>query len=196
MERLRMPASRLAAGTVALVALFTVPRHFESVFGELMELTGFVLLILAALGRIWCSIYISGRKDHILCTEGPYSISRNPLYFFSFLGVIGFALALQSLLILLISVPLYLAYYHFVMKGEAFRLNQMFGASYVAYINSTPRFFPAFRPIKPIESYVINPRVIERGMKEVVWFPLAIILIDALALIHSSGYMIFTQLPF
>lgn len=48
------------------------------------EVLSFVFLLVAALGRVWTSAYISGRKNHELVVNGPYSLTRNPLYFFSF----------------------------------------------------------------------------------------------------------------
>ena len=50
---------------------------------------GAVLVGIASIGRLWCSIYIAGYKTKKLIAEGPYSMCRNPLYFFSFLGAIG-----------------------------------------------------------------------------------------------------------
>jgi protein-S-isoprenylcysteine O-methyltransferase Ste14 len=195
-EVLRKPVSRLTAALIVVVAVFTVPMIFETNLGEFMELSGFGLLIVAALGRIWCSIYISGRKDRILCQEGPYSLTRNPLYFFSFLGVIGFSAALQSVAVLVFSSVFYLIYYHFVIRSEEIRLQELFGAPYLAYSSVTPRFFPAFRTFPCIEQYTINPRIMERALREVIWFLLAILVLEILEWLHHNGYLILAQTPF
>ncbi len=160
-----------------------------------MEIAGFALLIIAALGRVWCSIYISGRKDRVLCVDGPYQLTRNPLYFFSFLGIIGFAMALQSVLILLVASGAYLAYYRYVIRSEESRLASIFGASYVSYCTATPRFFPAFKTPDRIESYSINPRIVERALKEVVWFLFAILAIEVVEMIHAKGHLVLLKLP-
>jgi protein-S-isoprenylcysteine O-methyltransferase Ste14 len=102
---------------------------------------GFSLLILAALGRIWCRIYISGRKDRELCTQGPYAMCRNPLYFFSFIGVIGFCLALQSVLMLVILTAAYIGYYRLVIDGEENRLSNFFLAGLRGLRWQHPAFF-------------------------------------------------------
>jgi protein-S-isoprenylcysteine O-methyltransferase Ste14 len=178
-ERLRKPVSRLIAVAVLALALF-VPQHHKNTLLEeiLFENTGFVLLMLAALGRIWCAVYISGRKDRVLCTDGPYSLCRNPLYFFSFLGVTGFFLALRNFYALGITVLLFLVYYHFVIRSEERRLRALFGVAFDRYVRDTPRFIPAFRRIRSLESYTISPSIIERALKEVLWFLLAVNFIE------------------
>ncbi len=190
-----MKASKAVALLVILFAVLTVPRNFDSVYGEVMELSGFGLLIVAAIGRIWCSIYISGRKDRELCTEGPYSLSRNPLYFFSFVGVIGFSVALQSLLLVAVSVTVFLLAYRFVILGEEKRLYSLFGESYAAYQRSTPRFFPALRRPACVECQLVKPRIIEKSLMEVIWFMFTIIGIEIIESIHESGHAILWHSP-
>ncbi len=197
-EVLRKPVSRLIALAVVFVAMFTTPppSSTEGALAEALEITGIMLLIIATLGRIWCGIYISGRKDRLLCKDGPYSITRNPLYLFSFVGVTGFCLALQSLLLLAILPPLFLVYYHYVIKGEEARLTRLFGGEYLAYMNGTPRFFPALRAPSAPENYMIRPRIFERNLVEVAWFLLAIIMIECMETMHQCGYLVFAKLPF
>ncbi|MBN1402976.1 MAG: isoprenylcysteine carboxylmethyltransferase family protein [Opitutales bacterium] len=196
LETLRIPISRIVAVLILLLAIATTPNGYESIHGEFMEITGFGLLIIAALGRIWCSIYISGRKDKVLCTDGPYSISRNPLYFFSFIGVLGFSLALQSLTILLLSSITYLLLYRHVIISEEVRLKELFGGQFEAYVKSTPRFFPSTGKYRFVEAQVIKPQIIEKSLKEVVWFLLTILGIEVLEAIHQSGHMILMHTPF
>jgi protein-S-isoprenylcysteine O-methyltransferase Ste14 len=195
-EAFRKPVSRLAAVLMVLVAVFTVPAGFESQFGETLELIGYSLLIVAALGRVWCSLYIAGRKDRVLCKEGPYAMSRNPLYFFSFLGVLGISAALQSLSIMLFSTVCFLIYYWFVIGSEEIRLNKLFGQEYADYSKDTPRFFPLLKFVRSNESYSINPRVIERELRDVIGFLLAIVVIEMLEITHHAGYLILAVMPF
>ncbi|MBC2601537.1 methyltransferase family protein [Puniceicoccus vermicola] len=196
LELLRKSVSQAVALLVILFALTMVPRTLGSPLGEGLEFCGYFLLVLAAVGRIWCSIYISGRKNRELCVEGPYSLCRNPLYFFSFLGVAGFGFALQSGLLALGCSSLFLAFYAFVIRKEEVRLSQIFGADFEKYVANTPRFFPHFKGYSRVESLVIEPRVVERSLSEVVWFLFAIIAIDLIEAIHESGNMVLGYLYF
>ncbi|MGB4295037.1 MAG: hypothetical protein WBJ16_05340 [Smithellaceae bacterium] len=55
---------------------------------SILFLMGAVLVGVASMGRLWCSLYIAGYKAEILVTEGPYSITRNPLYFLVYWGLL------------------------------------------------------------------------------------------------------------
>jgi hypothetical protein len=54
---------------------------------------GMFLVAIGSLGRMWCSLYIAGYKDQVLLTQGPDSMTRNPLYFFSTFGALGVGFA-------------------------------------------------------------------------------------------------------
>lgn len=196
-ERLRKPISALVAASLIAAALFTVPAGFQSNFSELLEYLGFSFLIIAGLGRVWCLIYIAGRKDHELCQEGPYSLCRNPLYLFSFIGVLGICLALQSLLLTVIMACIFNVYYTYVIRSEEARLSLLFGEEYLDYRRSTPRLMPAFSGYRQGQPNIrISTPALERGLREVFWFFAAIVMIDAIELIHEHGSLIAFTLPF
>lgn len=177
------------------IILFTIPNSYDSKLGEVMEISGFLLLIFAALGRIWCSIYISGRKDKELCKIGPYACCRNPLYFFSFLGAVGFTLGIQSIFLTVLVSSGFLVYYYFVIKSEEVRLQELFGNEYTLYTQSTPRFFPKMATCGTPDTYQIRPKTIERSLKEVVWFLLAIVAIEILEALHQNGHLVLVKMP-
>ena len=55
-----------------------------------LSVIGFVLVTLGGFGRLWASLYVEGFKTKTLITEGPYSMVRNPLYFFTIIIILGF----------------------------------------------------------------------------------------------------------
>ena len=69
-------------------------------------------------GRIWCLTYSSGYKSSELVTQGPYSVSRNPLYFFSFIGLIGIGLATETFTLTLFLIAFFALVYPAVIAGE------------------------------------------------------------------------------
>ena len=85
----------LPAVAFALVSQHTYTE--DGFWDTTWEVLSFLILTVAALGRVWTSAYISGRKNHELVVDGPYSLTRNPLYFFSFLGYVGAGLAFEKL---------------------------------------------------------------------------------------------------
>lgn len=196
-ERLRKPSSRILAILFLALAVFTVPKGFQSGLGEIMEELGYACLIIAGLGRIWCTLYIAGRKDRVLCVDGPYSICRNPLYLFSFIGVVGVGLGLQSPLLTALAAISYLTYYHYVMRSEEQRLAQLFQEKFEAYRQFVPRFWPNFRAYHSDQAErVLNFRIVERGLREVVWFFVMIIALDSLEVLHIGGHLALATLPF
>ncbi|MBN8965496.1 MAG: isoprenylcysteine carboxylmethyltransferase family protein [Rhizobiales bacterium] len=65
---------------------------------EMIEWFGIVAIVTCILGRTWASLYIGGRKIEQFVTNGPYSVMRNPLYFFSILGAAGAGAQLGSVI--------------------------------------------------------------------------------------------------
>src|SRR5262245_36127901 len=115
-ENLRKPVSWVFGVAWLSAALLIVPAGFGHGVRIVFEMLGFLLLIIAALGRLWAFAYIGGKKNRELCQEGPYSLTRNPLYLFSFVGVIGASLALQSPALCAVSAVFFLCYYALVIR--------------------------------------------------------------------------------
>lgn len=177
-ERWRKPVSFVFAATWLAIALLIVPRGFATGWFEALELVGFVLLIIAALGRIWAFTYICGRKNIELCCKGPYSLTRNPLYLFSFLGVCGASLALQSLMLFAGSAVFFLAYYAWVIRAEEKRLAVLFSPGFATYCRDVPRFWPRLARPDPGEDITVSPRLVARHLTEGFWFLAAIVFIE------------------
>ena len=162
--------------------LLVTPIHEASLLSPFMEYGGFVLLIIAAVGRIWTSLYICGRKDAQLITDGPFSLCRNPLYLFSFIGAEGFVLAAENPLLAVLMPLLFWGYYYFVIKGEEDRLAKIFGPRYEAYCKTTPRILPDFSNYRSRTSVEIDLGVMKHVLLDASCFLILIVLIEILEL--------------
>lgn len=103
-------------------------------------------LLVAAAGagmRTWAAGHI--RKREALAVTGPYALTRNPLYFGSFLMGCG-ALVMGrnpwlAVPLLALAAPVYTV----VIRREERLLAGIFGEAYAAYAREVPRFFPRLR---------------------------------------------------
>jgi len=164
-------------------------RHDYPVVASLMFLLGAVLIGLAVIGRLWCSLHISGYKTYHLVATGPYSMSRNPLYFFSFLGVIGLGLASGSLIVLVVMAAFFALYYAPLIKEEQKRLLEMHGEPYQAYLDKTPAFWPRISLLDEPEEYTVQPRIFRRSMGEAVWFVILLGVFQVIGVLHDQSIL-------
>lgn len=167
----------------------TLLRRNFPVIASLMFLVGSVLVGLAVIGRLWCALHISGYKTYHLVATGPYSMSRNPLYFFSFLGVIGLGLATGSLLVTALMMTFFALYYAPLIKEEQKRLQEMHGESYQAYLSRTPAFWPRLSLLNEPEEYTVQPRIYRRSMGEAVWFIIFLGVFQMIGVLHDQSVL-------
>jgi protein-S-isoprenylcysteine O-methyltransferase Ste14 len=156
---------------------------------ETIENVGRVLIAICVLGRCWCTLYIGGRKGETLVAVGPYSICRNPLYFFSFVGAAGVGAQTGSVLVALIcTVLIWIVFRVTVAKEEAF-LIERHGEAYSAYLSSTPRFLPNPALWKPVASVEVYPKRVVATFMDGMLFVLAIPLIEVLEKLQHFGWI-------
>lgn len=129
---------------VLLVALLFGQSMFapETVMHEVIEMIGIVLIILGIAGRLWSTLYIGGRKSAEVVSEGPYSVTRNPLYLFSSLAAAGVGAQMGSITVALGFAVICAIAFHIVILREERYLSAKLGADYQAYLLRVPRFFP------------------------------------------------------
>ena len=187
-ERWRKPVSFLFAAAWLGVALVIRPYGFQDTAHSFMEMTGFLMLIVAALGRVWAFAYIGGRKNQELCRGGPYSLTRNPLYLFSFIGVCGAGLALQSPALFVTATLFFLGYYTVVIRAEEQRLKGIFGLAFANYCIEVPRFWPRWRKPESALELTISSRLLNRCLLEVFWFLAAIVVIEVIEMAKSDHW--------
>ena len=158
----RLRVSRLFAIAFFLVVLAMEGAHEGSLVSTALFLAGLVLVGVATVGRLWCALYISGHKNTELITTGPYSLSRNPLYFFSLLGFAGIGFASETVTLGIVLALAMLVGYPTVIRREEDVLRERFGAAFEAYCARVPRFLFFFNGSATTETYTVNPRLFRR----------------------------------
>ena len=123
----------------------------------MIEWAGIVLIVICILGRTWASLYIGGRKNEQLVTIGPYSITRNPLYFFSVIGAAGFGAQLGSIAVALVFAVLTWLVLHLVIIQEERVLADHYGVLFADYVKAVPQFFPNTKLWLDEPTLVIRP---------------------------------------
>ena len=183
----RILVSRVFAALLIAVVLSTESLEEGTLTATVLFISGLVLIGIATVGRLWCSLYISGYKDNQLITVGPYSVSRNPLYFFSFLAFAGVGLATETFTLAVI-LPVFFAFvYPFVMRREERDLRARFGPTYDAYAARVPRFLPNPSIYAEPPTWVVDTRRFRRTMLDVVWFVWLAALLEFVEAIHALG---------
>jgi protein-S-isoprenylcysteine O-methyltransferase Ste14 len=142
-QRIRIAALRLFFLLAIPLILFTRSAWStpEWLF-ELFELAGVFLIIGAVLGRFWAILYVGALKNKTVMQDGPYSICRHPLYFFSTMGVVGFGLMLGSFIMAgMLGGVAFLILSRTAAREERF-LRAEFGPTYDDYATRVPRIWP------------------------------------------------------
>jgi protein-S-isoprenylcysteine O-methyltransferase Ste14 len=114
----------------------------ETVIHEAIEMIGIVLIVIGIAGRLWSTLYIGGRKSVSVVSDGPYSITRNPLYVFSSIAAMGVGAQMGSITATVGFGVACAAAFHLVILREEKYLSANLGADYSAYMAEVPRFFP------------------------------------------------------
>jgi protein-S-isoprenylcysteine O-methyltransferase Ste14 len=132
-NRIRVPLGFVvAAGAIYLAT----PSGRSIAVGLPVAILGIIFRLLAA-GTI--------RKDAQLATSGPYSLTRNPLYFGSFLMTAGFAIMSASLPVAALLIIPSLLIYPGVIRNEEAHLENLFREDFRQYKRKVPAFFPRIR---------------------------------------------------
>ncbi|MEC9106752.1 MAG: isoprenylcysteine carboxylmethyltransferase family protein [Candidatus Neomarinimicrobiota bacterium] len=124
---------------------------------------GLTLIFIGELLRIWAVSYAGGitRTTKVgapsLCTTGPYSYTRNPLYIGNMIiytGVVYVAGSYNILSMLIITWTFFIIQYYLIIKLEQNRLIEIFGKEYKAYMDNVPILFPRLSPWINKDKYV------------------------------------------
>jgi protein-S-isoprenylcysteine O-methyltransferase Ste14 len=142
-QRLRRITLAVLLALVFAVLLFGQSLFLpETVAHEAIEMVGILLIVIGIAGRLWSTIYIGGKKSVAVVVDGPYSITRNPLYVFSSIAAIGVGAQMGSITAAVGFGVACAAAFHLVILREEKFLSANLGADYRAYLASVPRFLP------------------------------------------------------
>ena len=156
---------------------------------ELGELLGFALLVAGALWRIWCHLFIAGRKDAQLVTAGPYSVMRNPLYVGNLLGAVGFGFAVHLPILALALAVAFAIFYPAVVAQEEARLEELFGERYREYCAQVPRWLPDWSLYLEPGLVTVSPRLIRGAIFDAMWFLWAFALWEFVEELHQANLL-------
>ncbi len=184
--RRRILASRLCVGLGFALLLVSQSVHSFTLVGDMLTFAGLLLVPIAVVGRLWCAIYIGGYKNDELITVGPYSLTRNPLYFFSFIGFVGVACATQAFIFVAVVIGVFAIAYPTIIGGEENFLRDRFGKTFDAFCAATPRFFPTFKNYRSPETWTAYPRVFLRTARDVLWFVWLAAIVDLVVAIKQA----------
>ena len=186
-------ARRLALA-ILLVIVFAVFLFGQSMFPpegpahELIETIGIVLIVLGIAGRLWCTLYIGGRKASSVVADGPYSICRNPLYLFSSIAAIGVGAQMGSITVALgFGLACAAAFHIVILREEKYLLERH--PSYRAYMDKVPRFFPNPTLYRDGDTSTFKPALLRTTLLDGLVFLLAMPVFEMIDSAQTSGVL-------
>jgi protein-S-isoprenylcysteine O-methyltransferase Ste14 len=179
--RLRLLVTKLLLLAMLPLLLLSRGSYPEGYFMDtILASAGLTLLLLAAGGRIWASLYLSGRKNSELVTEGPYSLVRNPLYLFSFIGFLGAGLVFESVILALLMAGIFAVGHWPTMLKEEEGLREIFGEAYEDYARRVPRFIPRIAPVRRPSELSVKTVAFSRALREASLIPMVFVVAHVL----------------
>ena len=151
---------------LAVILLFACPA-------PLSLITGYALMLAGEGLRLWSVGYtgFTTRTRNVgaalLVTNGPYALTRNPIYLGNFLLALGACVAFNAFMpyTLAAFVALFAFQYHFIIRLEEETLQEKFGPQYTHYRENVPRFLPCLRRYPDRSAVEFNPRKALRNEK-------------------------------
>jgi protein-S-isoprenylcysteine O-methyltransferase Ste14 len=176
-----------AAIGVALLMAMGPASPEDATWHETVERGGVFFILVGILGRTWCAMYIGGNKLNRLVTEGPYSVTRNPLYVFSAIAAFGLGAQVGSAVFALICALATLAIFALVIRHEEQALADRFPAEFARYKSRVPRLAPNFRGWQEAETILVRPALVRRTFWDASLFLLAAPALKALESLREAS---------
>lgn len=144
-----------------------IPFLFFARPGLLTLSMGLPVILLGEAIRIYASGYIHKGKE--ITMDGPYSLTRNPLYLGNFFLGLGFSIAAGNIFFPIIFIILFFFIYHATIEQEEAYLLERFGEAYAKYRASTPRFFPKLNSLKNKGSRPFSWHLVKKHREYNTW---------------------------
>ncbi|MBZ9703212.1 MULTISPECIES: methyltransferase family protein [unclassified Mesorhizobium] len=189
-QRKRLIFVRVAAVLAVLLLFLTKPGLNEGSQGhETLEFLGFCLVLACVAGRLWSILYVGGKKNEELVSIGPFSISQNPLYFFSTVGAVGIGLLYGSVLAAVALGAASFLIFRVTARKEAEYLLGKFGPAYLAYTKATPRFWPNPLLYRDNDELQFSTRALKRTFYDGLYFLAIFPAIELIEYLRESGLL-------
>lgn len=187
-QKVRIRVLQIGAALVALLILFVRPA-IGGIAHEAIQMVGLALVLVCVGGRMWSILYIGARKNAELVTGGPYSMMRNPLYFFSTVGAAGVGLMVGSFI--LTAVLALGAYFALgaTARREADYLRSLFGTTFDDYARVTPMFWPKPSLYKEPKEATFSPPSLRRNVLDGLYFLLLYPVIELIRYAQEAGHL-------
>lgn len=101
---------------------------------------GMVIFILGTFPFLIACCNFATTPSNELVVKGVYKISRNPMYFFTTVALLGVSIASASFVMILL-LGSYNAFQHFFALGEERCCLEIYGESYRKYMQKVSRYF-------------------------------------------------------
>lgn len=156
--------------TIAIAVKYNSQFALFTDYSFIAHIIGLLFVLMCILGRIYSTAFLGGYKASEIISHGPFSIVRNPLYIFSFLGVLGLSFMSNNLIILGVApLAFMLIYYPVIVREEAF-LAQHFGQVYKDYCQNVNRVIPSFKNYKENAEVICAYKPFESAFKDsTIW---------------------------
>lgn len=117
----------------------------------IINVVGILLVAIAAIARfysvktlgVYHSIQIEIRQNHPVISNGPYWFSRNPYYLSNAIEVVGFPVAVNSLLGATVALLIYWPCLYLRLVLEERALLEASEVAFSQYMRRVPRFIPS-----------------------------------------------------
>jgi protein-S-isoprenylcysteine O-methyltransferase Ste14 len=191
--RYRILFSKIFGVSLLFIFLLSEPvwahKPYSGWLSLILQSIGLILVTICVLGRLWAAVYLCGNKTFTLVTQGPYSVVRNPLYFFSFLGVVGIGLTAGSAVGLLLIIFMFMFNYLPTILDEEKTLERYHTENLAEYLAKVPRLIPNFSLLSEPELYEIQPYLFRRTIFDVMWFFWVYLILVIIVKLHTFGIL-------